>query len=71
MYPEYMREAGYYCTNNRKEDYNLEKPGRVWDASGRNAPAGVVREAGSIFSRLNSSSFHSSADSGRFRRVQS
>ncbi len=33
MYPEYLREAGYYCTNNRKEDYNLEKPEGVWDES--------------------------------------
>src|SRR5262249_49981601 len=24
MYPQYLREAGYYCTNNAKEDYNLE-----------------------------------------------
>lgn len=33
MYPQYLREAGYYATNNRKEDYNLEKPGTVWDES--------------------------------------
>jgi uncharacterized sulfatase len=33
MYPQILREAGYYCTNNSKEDYNLEKPGQVWDAS--------------------------------------
>ncbi len=33
MYPQYLRRAGYYCTNNRKEDYNLEKPGQVWDES--------------------------------------
>jgi uncharacterized sulfatase len=33
MYPQYLREAGYYCTNNPKEDYNLEKPGEVWDES--------------------------------------
>lgn len=33
MYPQYLREIGYYCTNNRKEDYNLEKPGQVWDQS--------------------------------------
>src|SRR5690606_35138426 len=33
MYPQYLREAGYYCTNNAKEDYNLEKPGKVWDES--------------------------------------
>jgi uncharacterized sulfatase len=33
MYPQFLREAGYYCTNNSKEDYNLEKPGQVWDES--------------------------------------
>ncbi len=33
MYPQFLREAGYYCSNNVKEDYNLIKPGRVWDDS--------------------------------------
>jgi uncharacterized sulfatase len=33
MYPQFLRERGYYCTNNSKEDYNLDKPGRVWDDS--------------------------------------
>ncbi len=33
MYPQYLRQSGYYCTNNRKEDYNLQKPGVVWDES--------------------------------------
>lgn len=37
MYPQYLREAGYYCTNNSKEDYNLEKPGKVWDDSSNKA----------------------------------
>ena len=37
MYPQYLRDAGYYCTNNSKEDYNLEKPGKVWDESSRKA----------------------------------
>jgi uncharacterized sulfatase len=37
MYPQYLREAGYYCTNNSKEDYNLQKPGKVWDESSRKA----------------------------------
>jgi uncharacterized sulfatase len=35
MYPQLMREAGYYCTNNAKEDYNLAKPGQVWDESSK------------------------------------
>jgi arylsulfatase A-like enzyme len=45
MYPQLLREAGYYCTNCAKEDYNLEKPGEVWSVSSkkghwRNRPAG-------------------------------
>lgn len=37
MYPQFLREAGYYCTNNEKEDYNLRKPERVWDESSKKA----------------------------------
>ena len=37
LYPQYLREAGYYSTNNAKEDYNVEKPSRVWDESSRGA----------------------------------
>ena len=33
MYPCYLREAGYYCTNNSKQDYNLGLTGKVWDES--------------------------------------
>jgi uncharacterized sulfatase len=33
MYPQFLREAGYYCTNNSKEDYNIAKPDGVWDES--------------------------------------
>ena len=35
MYPSYLRDLGYYCTNNSKEDYNLLKEGEVWNESGR------------------------------------
>ncbi len=37
MFPCYLRQAGYYCTNNAKEDYNLEKTGQVWDESSKKA----------------------------------
>ncbi len=37
MFPQFLRDAGYYATNNSKEDYNLEKPGRVWDDSSQRA----------------------------------
>jgi arylsulfatase A-like enzyme len=33
MYPQLLKAAGYYCTNNSKEDYNLVKPSGVWDES--------------------------------------
>jgi len=37
MFPAYLREAGYYCTNNVKEDYNLVKPEGTWDESSNKA----------------------------------
>lgn len=44
--PEFMRAAGYYCTNNSKTDYNCTvDPAAIWDASSAtahyaNRPAG-------------------------------
>ncbi|MFT4152913.1 sulfatase [Parafilimonas sp.] len=42
-FPEYLRRAGYYCTNNEKQDYQFIPPVTVWDenslaASYRNRP---------------------------------
>ena len=37
FFPEYLRAAGYYCTNNAKEDYNTFKPEGVWDESSHKA----------------------------------
>src|SRR6476620_8706807 len=37
LFPQYLRDASYYATNNSKEDYNVEKPGKVWDASSAKA----------------------------------
>lgn len=38
-YPVYLREAGYYCTNNSKTDYNVNNvnPEEIWDESSNNA----------------------------------
>ena len=33
MYPAYFKKAGYYTTNNNKEDYNIITGENVWDAS--------------------------------------
>lgn len=37
MFPAYLREVGYYTTNNSKEDYNATKSPDVWDESSRKA----------------------------------
>ncbi|NND06470.1 MAG: sulfatase [Saprospiraceae bacterium] len=37
MFPSYLREAGYYTTNNSKEDYNIIKDDDVWHESSNKA----------------------------------
>lgn len=32
-FPKYLREAGYYCTNKSKQDYQFKTPKGSWDAS--------------------------------------
>lgn len=32
-FPEFLRHAGYYCTNNAKQDYNFRAPEGTWDES--------------------------------------
>ncbi|MFA6546874.1 MAG: neutral/alkaline non-lysosomal ceramidase N-terminal domain-containing protein, partial [Limisphaerales bacterium] len=32
-FPAYLRAAGYYCSNNAKQDYNFATPKDVWDES--------------------------------------
>lgn len=37
MFPAYLRDAGYYTTNNRKKDYNAIEGEGVWDESSNQA----------------------------------
>jgi len=37
MFPWYLRNAGYYATNNSKEDYNFITTDEVWDESSKQA----------------------------------
>ena len=63
MFPQLLRQAGYYVTNNSKEDYNLEPPtgaGQVWNESSPKAhwqkrPAGQP-----FFAVFNSEKSHES-----------
>lgn len=36
-FPEYLRAAGYYCTNNAKQDYQFQAPVTMWDESSNKA----------------------------------
>ncbi len=36
-FTEYLRRAGYYCTNNPKTDYQFAAPLTAWDANGNGA----------------------------------
>lgn len=60
MFPQYLRAAGYYCTNNSKEDYNLEKPGQVWDESSRQAHWRNRRDGQPFFAVFNHTITHES-----------
>jgi arylsulfatase A-like enzyme len=37
VFTEYLRAAGYYCTNNFKTDYQFASPLTAWDEDGRHA----------------------------------
>ncbi len=60
MFPQLLREAGYYTSNHVKEDYNLKHPGQTWDVSSaqahwRNRPGGKP-----FFAVFNSTKSHES-----------
>ncbi len=36
-FPEYLRRAGYFCTNNEKTDYQFDAPVTAWNENGKQA----------------------------------
>ena len=60
MYPQLLREAGYYCSNNSKEDYNLASRGKVWDDSSKTAHWQNRRPEQPFFAVFNSTKSHES-----------
>lgn len=72
-FPLYLREAGYYCTNNSKTDYQFSKPApaEIWDESSpkahwKNRPAGKP-----FFAVFNFTGCHESgiADEKKYQEV--
>jgi len=60
-FTEYLRIAGYYCTNNAKEDYNFKTPISAWDESGRDAHWRNRAEGQPFFSVFNFNVTHESS----------
>ncbi|MSU77654.1 MAG: DUF229 domain-containing protein [Gemmataceae bacterium] len=60
MFPHYLRLLGYYCTNKVKEDYNLEKTGKVWDMSSMKAHYKNRATGQPFFAVFNSTRSHES-----------
>ncbi len=61
FYPEFLREAGYYCTNNSKTDYNIEHNLKeIWDESSRKAHYRNRKEGQPFFAIFNQTCTHES-----------
>ncbi len=56
-FTEYLRKAGYYCTNNYKKDYNF-KDVNAWDESSKTAHWRKRKGAGPFFSVFNFTTTH-------------
>ncbi|WP_162340525.1 sulfatase-like hydrolase/transferase [Cyclobacterium salsum] len=63
FYPRMMREAGYYTTNNSKEDYNInpEQNENIWDESSNKAHYKNRPEGKPFFAVFNTTISHESS----------
>jgi len=59
-FTEYLRRAGYYCSNNAKEDYNFATPPGAWDESSRTAHWRKRKPGRPFFSVFNFTTTHQS-----------
>jgi arylsulfatase A-like enzyme len=60
FYPSYLREAGYYTTNNSKKDYNTVDQPDAWDESSREASYRNRADGQPFFHITNLSTTHES-----------
>jgi len=57
-FPEFLRKADYYCTNNAKTDYQFGLPFTIWDESNRKAHWRNRPEGKPFFAVFNSNRTH-------------
>jgi uncharacterized sulfatase len=70
LYPELLREAGYYCSNNNKEDYNVQSAGKVWDESSNRAHWRKPKARSAFFRRVQLNATHESQIRRRPHRLE-
>jgi len=71
-FPAYLRDAGYYTTNNSKQDYQFKTPGDVWDQSSGKAHWRHRKDKNQpFFAVFNFTGCHESgiASAGKYRSV--
>jgi len=64
LFTQTLRGAGYYCTNNSKEDYNVPTPRDLWDESSREAHYKNREADQPFFAVFNSTLSHESSIRG-------
>lgn len=70
-FSEYLRYAGYYCTNNSKEDYNFPTPDSAWnDSSGRAHWRNRDDDGQPFFAVFNYTGSHEGATRGEGNRYE-
>ncbi|MDB4436181.1 sulfatase-like hydrolase/transferase, partial [Akkermansiaceae bacterium] len=66
-FPIYLREAGYYCTNNSKKDYQFKEPRETWDVSSSKGHWSKRPESKPFFSVFNFTGCHESGIEGKVK----
>ncbi len=70
-FTQYLREAGYYCTNNSKTDYQFSAPKDTWDQSSGKAHWRGRKKGQPFFAVFNFTGCHESgiASEGKYKSV--
>lgn len=70
-FPVVLREAGYYASNNSKEDYQFTTPAETWNDSSRRAHWRGAKQGQPFFAVFNFGGCHESgiADTAKYQQV--
>lgn len=66
FYPTFLREQGYYCTNNSKQDYNARTHDKGWDESSKKAHYRKRKPGQPFFAIFNTTVSHESKIRAKF-----